>query len=218
MSGQEATAVDRVRSRSPARKVYQDTDATIQASIDKVFDLFRGQGDKDYIGEPVTQQAHCEQAAKFAADAGFDDDTVLGALFHDLGHLIGLASPGDYEQMDGLGTACHEKLGADLLRSLKFPLKTAELVERHVDAKRYLTWKNPAYYDKLSEASKGTLKHQGGPMGEEEALAFEKDPLHQTIIMMRTWDEKAKLVNPKFHVPALDSYAPKMAEAIRRAS
>eukprot|EP00747_Dinoflagellata_sp_TGD_P164618 gnl/TRDRNA2_/TRDRNA2_184795_c0_seq1.p1 gnl/TRDRNA2_/TRDRNA2_184795_c0~~gnl/TRDRNA2_/TRDRNA2_184795_c0_seq1.p1 ORF type:complete len:218 (+),score=57.55 gnl/TRDRNA2_/TRDRNA2_184795_c0_seq1:93-746(+) len=203
----------RPRSRSRDRS---QIDPDNEIAIKKIFDLFKAQGDKEYIGEPVTQQQHCEQAAKCAADAGFDEDTILAALFHDLGHLIGLASPGEYAQMDGLGTCRHEHLGADLLLSLGFPKKTAELVRRHVDAKRYLTWKNPAYYNKLSEASKGTLKHQGGPMGDEEALAFEKDELHSTIILMRTWDEKAKVINPTFHVPSLESYADMMDAALNR--
>eukprot|EP00747_Dinoflagellata_sp_TGD_P102183 gnl/TRDRNA2_/TRDRNA2_168588_c0_seq1.p1 gnl/TRDRNA2_/TRDRNA2_168588_c0~~gnl/TRDRNA2_/TRDRNA2_168588_c0_seq1.p1 ORF type:complete len:248 (+),score=45.59 gnl/TRDRNA2_/TRDRNA2_168588_c0_seq1:86-745(+) len=192
------------------------TNLEIENSIEQIFDLFRQQGDQGYIGEAITQQQHGEQAAKCATDAGFDDDTILGALFHDIGHLIGLTSPDNYPQMDSLGTHRHEHLGADLLLSLGFSKKTADLVRRHVDAKRYLTWKNPAYYDKLSEASKGTLKHQGGPMSEEEALAFERDELHRTIIMMRTWDEKAKVVNPPFHVPSLESYRPMMRTALKR--
>ena len=47
-----------------------------------------------------------------------------------------------------------------------------------------------SYYKKLSEASKGTLEYQGGPMSEAEVAQFEKDPLKNTIILMRTWDEK----------------------------
>eukprot|EP00747_Dinoflagellata_sp_TGD_P092823 gnl/TRDRNA2_/TRDRNA2_165542_c2_seq1.p1 gnl/TRDRNA2_/TRDRNA2_165542_c2~~gnl/TRDRNA2_/TRDRNA2_165542_c2_seq1.p1 ORF type:complete len:250 (+),score=33.77 gnl/TRDRNA2_/TRDRNA2_165542_c2_seq1:101-751(+) len=208
-----SVVASRERSRSRDR---MDTDFEIESAIEQIFDLFRRQGDQEYIGEAVSQQQHCEQAAKFASDAGFDNDTILGALFHDIGHLIGLASPGEHPQMDGLGTHRHEHLGADLLLSLGFSNKTADLVRRHVDAKRYLTWKNPAYYDKLSEASKGTLRHQGGPMGQEEALAFEQDELHRTIILMRTWDEKAKIINPSFYVPSLESYRPMMHEAIRR--
>jgi len=43
-------------------------------------------------------------------------------------------------------------------------------------AKRYLVFKNPSYHDCLSEASKGTLVCQGGPMTKEEAEAFEALP------------------------------------------
>ena len=34
----------------------------------------------------------------------------------------------------------------------------------------------PAYHQSLSEASKGTLINQGGPMSSTEALAFEQHP------------------------------------------
>jgi len=66
------------------------------------------------------------------------------------------------------------------------------LVESHVIAKRYLTYKYPEYYEKLSPASKGTLEFQGGVMSADEALAFEADPDKDLIIRMRYWDDEAK--------------------------
>ena len=66
-------------------------------------------------------------------------------------------------------------------------------MESHVEAKRYLTLKDPAYYAELSEASKKTLEYQGGPMTTEEADAFEQYPLFKLIIQMRKWDEQAKI-------------------------
>ena len=95
--------------------------------------------------------------------------------------------------MDGLGTLNHELIGADFLRVHGVPERVARLTERHVDAKRYLTFKHPAYYDGLSEASRGTLRWQGGPMNAEEAQTFEQDPDFQTILQLRQWDEQAKV-------------------------
>ena len=40
-----------------------------------------------------------------------------------------------------IGTRTHEKVGADFLRQLGFPLCVLELVEGHVKAKRYLVYK-----------------------------------------------------------------------------
>ena len=54
---------------------------------------------------------------------------------------------------------------------------------------------NQGYYDKLSEASKGTLKFQGGPMLEEEAQAFEADPHYKDFLRLRSWDEAAKKID-----------------------
>lgn len=63
--------------------------------------------------------------------------------------------------MGEFGVKRHEQLGADFLRSLGFSEKIAQLVENHVQAKRYLTFRYPDYYTKLSEASKQTLIYQG---------------------------------------------------------
>mmetsp|Transcript_10985 Transcript_10985/g.13297 ORF Transcript_10985/g.13297 Transcript_10985/m.13297 type:complete len:471 (+) Transcript_10985:302-1714(+) len=178
--------------------------------------LFGQVGGLDYIGEDVTQLEHALQAAKCAKDAGFDNDTVLGALLHDVGHLMGLVDD-SMKQMDGnLGVVDHERVGASFLVTLGLPSKTCELVRRHVDAKRYLCFKKPNYYNKLSEASKGTLKQQGGPMSEEEAMKFEQDPLMDTIIKLRTWDEAAKVVNPSFQVPQLEAYETMILDAVKR--
>ncbi|CAE7537135.1 unnamed protein product, partial [Symbiodinium microadriaticum] len=68
----------------------------------------------------------------------------------------------------------------------------------------YLCFSQPEYYDKLSDASKTTLKYQGGIMSLEEACAFESDPCHQIYVLMRQWDEQAKV--PGKQVPSLESY------------
>jgi predicted HD phosphohydrolase len=68
----------------------------------------------------------------------------------------------------------------------------ARLVEYHVQAKRYLTLREPGYFDRLSEASRRTLAYQGGVMTEAEADVFERDPLCAVSLRMRQWDELAK--------------------------
>ena len=95
--------------------------------------------------------------------------------------------------MDGYGTIDHEKLGADYLREQGFSEKVAQLIENHVNAKRYLVFKNPNYFARLSEASLKTLEFQGGPMTAIEAMAFETNPYFKGILQMRTWDEQAKI-------------------------
>jgi predicted HD phosphohydrolase len=62
-----------------------------------------------------------------------------------------------------------------------------------VQAKRYLTRKDPDYFNQLSEASRRTLEFQGGMMTDDEADLFEKDVLFSEIILMRRWDEQAKI-------------------------
>jgi len=138
------------------------------------------------------------QSAQLAIDAGYDDEVVLAAFFHDIGHICVQASAD--ESMDGYGIKSHEKIGADFLRSKGFPERITKLVENHVQAKRYLTHKFPHYYESLSEASKKTLEFQGGVMSNEESRAFEQDPLFELSILLRKWDEEAKITN----VPIID--------------
>ncbi len=76
----------------------------------------------------------------------------------------------------------------------------ARLVEYHVQAKRYLTLKEPGYYERLSEASRCTLEYQGGVMTPAEAETFEQDPLCEVSLRMRQWDELAK----EMRVPVID--------------
>ncbi|MHA4810321.1 phosphonate degradation HD-domain oxygenase [Flavitalea flava] len=169
---------------------------------DEIFDMYENYGGAEYAGEKITQLEHMVQAAQMAEEQGHDEEVILAAFLHDIGH-ISEAAKGDNE-MDGFGIKDHEQIGADFLREKGFSKKVARLVESHVEAKRYLTIKDPSYYAQLSEASKKTLEYQGGPMTEEEAAAFEKYPLFDLIINMRKWDEQAKIENKP--LPDLQHY------------
>ncbi len=167
-----------------------------EQAIAEVFGLYEQHGAADYIGEPVSQIEHMSQAAQLAMAEGFDDEVVLAAFFHDIGHLCGQGG----ENMGGYGVASHERLGADYLRRVGFSERLARLVEYHVEAKRYLTFSQPDYYARLSEASCRTLAYQGGAMTPDEARAFEQDPLYAISLRLRHWDEQAK----QAQVPVLD--------------
>lgn len=158
--------------------------------ISEIFDLYTRFGDSDYIGEPVSQMEHMSQAAQLAMEAGASDVLVLASFFHDIGHLC--VARNSTSDLHGYGTVNHEKVGADYLRSKGFPEDMALLVESHVKAKRYLTYKYPTYLANLSEASKKTLAFQGGMMNAAEAEAFENNPLFNSMILLRRWDEQAK--------------------------
>ncbi len=158
--------------------------------VEKVFALYEQHGNEDYIGEPVSQLEHMLQAAALAEEEGYEDDVILAAFFHDIGHLC--ASAGEAVSMGGFGMMEHEKLGANYLREHGFSERLASLVQSHVIAKRYLTFKYPEYYNQLSEASRATLGFQGGPMTAEEAASFEANPDAELYIRFRYWDDKAK--------------------------
>lgn len=170
--------------------------------VDEIFSLYENHGNADYIGEPVSQLEHMCQAAQLAEEEGHDDEVVLAAFFHDIGHLCEFIMP--VELMEGVGVLDHESIGQEYLVKKGFSERIAKLVRSHVEAKRFLTFRYPEYFEKLSDASKITLQHQGGRMNAAEAEAFETDPMFDIFIKMRTWDDLAKITNKD--LPDLNRY------------
>ena len=176
----------------------------IKNIVDKIFFYYETYGQKDYIGEPVTQIEHMIQGAMFAEKDGRSPEIVLAILFHDLGHLLEFECQDENEKMGDLGVMNHESKGRFFLESLGIPFPIPNLVENHVKVKRYLVGKNNIYYDKLSDASKQTLEYQGGPMNDEEIKEFENDPLFIESLKIREYDEMSKVPNMK--IRSLDYY------------
>ena len=184
----------------------------------QVFNLYKIAGGKTYVGERINQVQHGTQAAMLAEKEGYPKSVILAAFLHDVGHIshAGYGETGDKRtrlrftddlterevtlpeahQMKGFGRVNHEEIGAHFLRSYFFPHITCDLVAGHVQAKRYKVTTDEAYYDTLSEASKETLEFQGGRMSNDELNAFWNDPLWETHLKMREWDDKAKSTNP----------------------
>jgi len=164
------------------------------ASISKeIIGLYEKHGGSAYAGEKISQLEHMMQAAELAEQQGYDEEVILAAFLHDIGHIC--VSAQGVNEMDGFGIIDHEEVGADFLKEKGFSKKLVRLVESHVEAKRYLTFKDPEYYAQLSDASKATLEFQGGRMEADEAAAFEQYPLFKLIITLRKWDEEAKIEN-----------------------
>ena len=172
--------------------------------MQRVIDLYNTVGLCDYIGERVSIKAHCEQAAALAAvQMPEDEEVILAALLHDVGHLIGMeADPQAPEGMGGCGFPRHEEEGAVFLALLGFSKRICFLVRSHVQAKRYLVFKDPEYA--LSDASRTTLGYQGGAMSQEEAAEFEQSTDFAACLAMRKFDEAAKDEN--ISVPDIATY------------
>ena len=166
-------------------------------------------GQADYIGEDVSQLTHALQCASLAESQG-DPELVIASLLHDLGHLV----PSDEPSMEQLGTRHHETVGADILMSLGFSHRVAQLVEGHVDAKRYLASTRDGYLGRLSKASKRTLELQGGPMNASERDSFERRPEFKSLLRLRGWDEGGKAVGHD-HAP-LEHFVPMLREHLHR--
>ena len=80
-----------------------------------------------------------------------------------------------------------------------------EPAKLHVQAKRYLCYVNPAYYDTLSEPSRQSLALQGGVMDANEAQQFETYSNYKEAVLLRTWDDLAK--DPTMQTEPIESFA-----------
>jgi predicted HD phosphohydrolase len=134
------------------------------------------------IGEaPVDLLSHSLQCAALLADDGADDELLVAALFHDIGHRV---APG--HQRD------HGRNGATFVRGVLGD-RVARLIELHVPAKAYLVATDPLYATALSAGSAASLEVQGGAMDDAAAGLFAADPLADAAIRLRRADEAAKV-------------------------
>ena len=140
-----------------------------------------------YIGEKVTMSQHMIQTAMLAEKAKCDDDLVCSCLLHDYGHFI-LEDPDELVKLSVDGQ--HENIGYKYLKSF-FKKEIVEPIKYHVLAKRYLA-REKNYFNLLSEASKTSLKLQGGALNHNESIKFEVQEYFKSSILLRKFDEAAK--------------------------
>ncbi len=124
--------------------------------IDEICAAFERRGQETY-GEGISQLEHAVQCAAFAERDGANAALVTATLLHDIGHLLH-DLPADVSDT-GIDTQ-HEASGSAWL-SRHFGLAETEPVRMHVAAKRYLATMEPGYFDRLSDASKLSLRLQG---------------------------------------------------------
>lgn len=162
-------------------------------SVGRIVALYESRGGAAYSQDRVSHLEHALQSAAQAVAAGAPDALVVAALLHDVGHLL---SDVDDE---------HEALGATFLGRY-FPPEVARPVGLHVAAKRYLCTTQPDYAGRLSPMSVRSLALQGGPFTDAEARAFERRLGCRDAVMLRRWDDDAKV--PGLRAPGLEHYHP----------
>ena len=177
--------------------------------VDHIEDVFNRRGAESYLGEQVTMAQHMLQTAQCAEQAGADDNQIVAALLHDIGHYKNEIP--ETSLAKGIDN-CHEEAGADFLEDY-FPISVVEPIRQHVAAKRYLCAVKADYFRCLSVASIHTLNLQGGPMNEEEVKGFEKNVYLEQCINLRYWDEDAK--DPERIHPAFSYYRPLVESLVR---
>ena len=145
-----------------------------------------------YIGEGLTISEHMIQTAMLAEKNKSSSDLICSSLLHDYGHFV-IEDPNQLvnDKIDGN----HEAIGANYLKNF-FSNEIIEPILLHVDAKKYLA-RDEKYFNNLSEASKISLKLQGGIMNNEEVKKFEQKRNYKNAIKLRRFDEGAKKQNIK---------------------
>ena len=152
-----------------------------------------------YIGEKVTIAEHMIQTAMLAEKTNCSSNLVCSSLLHDYGHFI-LENPDDLVNKEKDGK--HEDVGYEFLKKY-FIKDVVEPIKYHVKAKRYLA-RDKKYYQILSEASKVSLKLQGGIMDDKEAKEFRDNEFFESSIKLRKFDEKAK--KAELNIKSINQY------------
>jgi len=159
--------------------------------LDKIISNFKN-NKSFYIGEKITIPEHMIQSAMLAEKAKSNDTLVCSCLLHDYGHFI-IENPDELVKNNKDGN--HESIGYEYLKNF-FKKEIVEPIKYHVLAKRYLA-RNKKYYNHISDASKISLKLQGGILSKKESNEFEKMPYFKNAIKVRKFDEAAKKMNVK---------------------
>jgi len=164
--------------------------------------LLNERGGAAYFGEPVSVLEHSLQTAYLAELAEASAVNIAAALLHDVGHMLHQL---DEDIADHGLDGKHEELAAEYL-SRWFGEEVTTPIRLHVPAKRFLCWKDPEYLGQLSPSSLQSLALQGGPMSAEEAAAFLAGPFAGSAVVLRHWDDEAKIRG--LRVPDAEHYLP----------
>lgn len=175
-------------------------------SIAEIVRLYETRGAAQYGSEAVSQLEHALQCAALAEQALAGPELVAASLLHDLGHLLAEAPHVSGSEVDDV----HQFLAIPFLRGV-FPPAVLEPMRLHVDAKRFLCQATPCYWDTLSPASKHSLQLQGGAYAPAEAKRFLQRPFARDAVLLRRWDDLAKV--PGQPTPGLAHYAALLGRA-----
>ena len=154
-----------------------------KATINDILRMLESADRLEYGGEQVSQLQHALQCATLAENDNRPAALITACLLHDIGHLT--------ESESYSADMRHEDRGAAYLADL-FDKVVTEPIRLHVQAKRYLCYAEPGYWEALSPVSKRTLELQGGTFAPDAAAAFIAQPYAPDAVQLRRWDDGAK--------------------------
>jgi predicted HD phosphohydrolase len=195
----------------------QSIGSVMSLSIPEIVDLLNGRAQTWYGQEAVSQLEHALQCAHLAEVAEESPETIVAALLHDLGHMLGansqrpifsMQAEGDGESQDPDQTppitdGLHQYIALPFLRGV-FGDAVLEPIKLHVEAKRYLCATDSTYWESLSPASKHSLVLQGGIHSPEQVSVYKALAFSEQAARLRRYDDLAKVPGAK--TPGLDHY------------
>ena len=198
----------------------QSIGSVMSLSIPEIINLLNGRAHTWYGQEAVSQLEHALQCAHLAELAEESPETIVAALLHDLGHMLGansqpptFAMQGESRRVEDVEARdlpdapttddLHQYIALPFLRGV-FGDAVLEPIKLHVEAKRYLCATDSNYWEALSPASKHSLVLQGGVHTQEQVSAFEALPYGDRAARLRRYDDLAKV--PGAETPGLDHY------------
>ncbi|GAB2671047.1 HD domain-containing protein [Gordonia jinhuaensis] len=135
----------------------------------------RGVWDEDAVDD----LDHALQSAHLAQADGADDELILAAALHDLGHSPLLTPRPDHDRV------------ARLWLTPRFGERVGWLAGAHVAAKRHLALTESGYLDALSDRSVDTLSAQGGQA--RVGSQWTSNPWWPDALRLRRFDDAAKI-------------------------
>ncbi len=173
--------------------------ATVTDLEDFLWRIADAPSDEPGLGE-LEHGLQC--AAVLRGWAPADVALQVAGLIHDIGAALGQVRD-------------HGAVGADAVRPV-LGARVADLVRLHVDAKRFMVTRDPAYRAGLSPVSLASLRAQGGDMSGGEVAEFAANPVHLDAIRLREADDLAKV--PGKPTPGLETWLPALRHVAQEAA
>lgn len=170
-----------------------------QKKVNKILSILKKYGDNRCC-KRCTILSHSFQSGLLAVGKDLDDEMILTAFLHDIGHVCSseLSFTQHKKIMSNHGSVSANKLGEFFLTELGFSRKITKTVGNIIQAKRYLCLKHPSYYKNLSCHQKEIFDNEGGTMTSSEATEFERNPYFESSLIIRRIDDQANL--PDFQI------------------
>lgn len=169
-----------------------------QDKVQRVLSILTKYG-ADSCCKKCTVLSHSYQTGLLAVGKDYEDELIIAAFLHDIGHLCPLyLSPNQYEKMSCHGLKGAEKWGQFFLEEIGFSEKITHIVGNIINAKRYLCSKSSNYFHTLSKDQQEIFSNEGGLMSHEEMNTFENDTYFTETVNIRKLDDQANL--PYFQI------------------